>query len=165
MADVCADCGICCRKFGRRSKEKYALWSGRVSGLYLFPWEFRKLRTKKMDVAMQVFPDAISKTNIVTGYFIKNSPCVFYKGKCTIYKKRPLTCRAYPHFSDVISEDCPKHKLFKSNPKCKAAARKRRDIFIRFVRLLNKGESEGKIRIICRKKDWKAVDADKFFKK
>lgn len=163
--DLCDGCGLCCREFGGRSKEKYALWSGAVPGLYLFPWEFRKLKTRKMKVALQVFPDAVSRQNIVTGYIIKNSPCVFYKGKCTIYSKRPLTCVAYPCFYDGVSKDCPKKALFKSNPKCTAAAKKRLRLFTHFVRLINKGEKEGKLRIICRKKDWKAVDVDKFFKK
>jgi Fe-S-cluster containining protein len=164
MVDICKDCGICCKKFGAYSNEKYALWSGAVPGLYLFPWEFRKLKTKKMDVAFQVFPDAISKRNIVTGYIVKNSPCVFYNGKCNIYKKRPLTCIAYPHFSDGMCNDCPKRSIFKANNKCIAAAKKRFKIFLFLVLLINKSEKQGKIRIIYRKKNWKLVDVDKFFK-
>ncbi|MFH1182571.1 MAG: YkgJ family cysteine cluster protein [Candidatus Woesearchaeota archaeon] len=159
--DVCKGCGKCCKVFGKPSKANYVLCQSPVPGLFLFPWEYRRLKSEKMQVARQVFPDSKSKTNIVVGYIVKNQPCIFYKGACKIYKKRPLTCIAYPR---KRSKDCPKKKIFSKSKDRILAAKMGEGLYNLCTGLINKYEIEGKIKIIATKKSWKFVDVDKFFK-
>lgn len=159
--DKCKGCGKCCKVFGKPAKTDYLLCKNSVSGLFLFPWEYRFLKSKKMNVARQVFPDSKSKTNIVVGYIIKNQPCIFYNGFCKIYKKRPLTCIAYPRKS---SKNCPKKRLFSKSRDRLLATKMGEGLYDLCIALINKYEIEGKIKITVKKKTWKFVDVDKFFK-
>ena len=159
--DPCKGCGKCCKVFGKPSKASFLLGLGSLPGLFMFPWEYRKLKSKKMKVARQVFPDSKSKTNIVVGYIIKNQPCVFYSGSCKVYKNRPLTCIAYPR---KRSKMCPKKSLFLRNRGRILAEKMGEGLYDLCIGLINKYEIERKVKIVFKKKDWKFVDVDKFFK-
>jgi hypothetical protein len=113
-----------------------------------------------MQVARQIFPDSKSKKNIVVGYIIKNQPCIFYNGACKVYKKRPLTCIAYPR---PWSTSCPRRKSFSKDRDVILATKMGWGLYNLCIGLINKYEIEGRVKIIVRKKAWKFVDVDKFF--
>jgi Fe-S-cluster containining protein len=159
--DICKGCGKCCKEFGKPTNEKIALCRSSIPGLFLFPWEYRKHRSRKMDVARQVFPDSVSKTNIVVGYIIKNQPCIFYKGHCRIYKTRPLTCIAYPRDR---SKACPLKSCFAKSKDRILATKMGEGLYDQCIGLINGLEAKGKARVVMKKKRWKFVDVDKFFK-
>jgi Fe-S-cluster containining protein len=159
--DKCKGCGKCCKEFGKPSNAKVVLCQSAVSGLFMFPWEYRRLKTSRMRIARQIFPDSISKTNIVVGYIIKNQPCVFYKGKCQVYQKRPLTCIAYPR---SWSKGCPTPELFLEKKDLRLATVMGEDLYELCIGLINKAEIEGKVKLVLKKKDWAFKDIDKFFK-
>ena len=102
----CACCGWCCsRNFDIRITENILRPSNAIS---IFPSDIRriiKMTGCNWDEVAE--PDIYSCFSdcddvLVIGWILKRNDedkCVFYrKGRCTIYRCRPLICRCYPFF-------------------------------------------------------------------
>lgn len=105
----CLLCGECCRHISdKRSSSK---------GLPLFEWEVKALKKIKSNIKIEpldVFYDSKSKLYFCLGYSLVGEPCVFLKdNKCSIHKKRPLICKAFPVAKNpIFLEDVPDLSCF-----------------------------------------------------
>lgn len=99
----CLKCGTCCRSLQTKHKDYY-------SGLFLFPKEVKKLRqlSHAKGVKLTILPQQgvttkikkhIIKPDKIISYQLADSICPFLDretNRCTVYDKRPVTCRAFP---------------------------------------------------------------------
>ncbi|PIU60967.1 hypothetical protein COS83_05080 [archaeon CG07_land_8_20_14_0_80_38_8] len=106
MKFKCAQCGNCCRDFGRVS-EKYPLLSStgviflNKPRIVLYDWE-RNLFPDNKVVPCEVFYDDAKKTSIIMSYTLADNCPHLNNNKCSIYDKRPMACRGFPcPYSDV----------------------------------------------------------------
>jgi Fe-S-cluster containining protein len=109
MKFKCIKCGSCCKNISDKGSSS--------NGLPLFEWEAKRLKKLKKGIKIEpldVFYDEKSKIYFCLGYLLIGEPCVFLKNKkCSIYKKRPLICRAFPVAKHpLFLEDAPNLSCF-----------------------------------------------------
>ncbi|MFX0133800.1 MAG: YkgJ family cysteine cluster protein [Candidatus Hodarchaeota archaeon] len=93
----CLKCGKCCHNVILKGYERYI-------PIYLDEiHKYTKMAEEKnLNLHLEpdlLYPDVINKKLIIVTYVFKfKDVCVFYKENfgCTIYKDRPITCKAYP---------------------------------------------------------------------
>ncbi|MHA1300732.1 MAG: YkgJ family cysteine cluster protein [Candidatus Helarchaeota archaeon] len=111
----CLKCGYCCHNIKSEGYERYIpIYSDEVEKLKNLA-EKNKLSLKiEPDL---LYPDILNKKLIIVTYIFKfEKVCAFYSENlgCTIYKDRPITCRAYPvavwradiNYTMKVNTDC-----------------------------------------------------------
>jgi Fe-S-cluster containining protein len=106
----CVQCGDCCRRIGKNSKEKASTEDEIIlvldeGTIEVFEWELERLKSlaSKKGINLAVSPcrvvyDTRGDVKIVLTWAIDFDVCPFLSKNnlCTIYENRPSICRAFP---------------------------------------------------------------------